>query len=178
MRKAIFAVPALLIGFQVAALADTIMPGTEIPTIDVARWDQGRIYPAHVSRDVRARDGDLAIPQGSYAELIVRQVGPDQFALDLESVTVNGNRYALDTAGPQYNLPRDTYDRGSGLVGSILGAIDDANGHVVTNGREIQVPAGAVIRFQLREPMRVVNWGDPGYSRGEYHYHREHDWYR
>ena len=60
--------------------------------IDVSRWDRGRIYPAHIARDVFPRDGDLAIPRGSSAELIVRETGPGQFTLDLESMTVNGRR--------------------------------------------------------------------------------------
>jgi hypothetical protein len=167
-----------------AARADVVLPGTEIAVrpdnpIDVARWDRGRIYPAHVARDVFARDGDLVIPRGSPVELIVRQVGPGQMSLDIESVTVNGRRYAMDTTGPQFNMPRNSYDNGGGLVGSIIGAIAGANGEQVEpRGSEIRVPAGSLLRFQLQEPLRVVNWGDPGYSNGDYHYHHEHDWYR
>lgn len=184
MKQMIWTVPALLLGMQLAAVADTILPGTEIPVrpdqpIEVSRWDRGHIYPAHVARDVHARDGDLAIPRGSYAELIVRQISPDRYTLDLESVTVNGQRYAMDTTGPQFNMPRSTMDNGAGIIGNIIGAIAGANGEqVVANGREIRVPAGAVLRFELQEPLRVVQWADPGYMNGEYHYHHEHDWYR
>src|SRR5579884_1452417 len=100
MKTIISAIPALFLGVQTVALAATIIPGTEIAVrpdapIHVTSWDRGRIYPAHVARDVVARDGDVAIPRGASAELIVRQTGPDEFALDLESVTVNGQRYAL-----------------------------------------------------------------------------------
>jgi len=184
MKMLLWAVPALLIGMQGAAMADTILPGTEIPVrpdrpIDVSHWDRGRIYPGHVARDVVARDGDVAIPRGSYAELIVRQIGPDQYTLDLESVTVNGQRYAMATSGPQFNMPESSMDNGSGVVAGIIGAIAAANGQQVeTRGGEIRVPEGSVLRFQLQEPLHVVGWADPGYMNGEYDYHHEHDWYR
>lgn len=184
MSKLFWAVPVIAVGLQFTAFADTILPGTEIAVrpdgpINVNHWDKGRIYPAHVARDVMARDGDVAIPRGSYAELIVRQTGPDEYTLDLESITVNNQRYAMDTAGPQYNMPRDSYNNGGGLVGAIAGAIEGANGEQVeTHGNNIQIPEGAVIRFNLQEPLHVVGWGDPGYRDGEYHYHHEHDWYR
>jgi hypothetical protein len=180
----VLALSIVVLGMQVSGLADTVAPGTQIEvradnTINVSKWDRGRIYPAHIARDVYARDGDVAIPRGSYAELIVRQSGPDQLALDLESITVNGRRYALDTAGPEFNARRHDYDNGAGVVGNIIGAIAGAAGaDIETHGRELRVPAGAVVRFQLQEPLRVVNWADPGYENRGYHYHRDHDWYR
>ncbi len=182
--KLVWALPVAMLGMQALVLADTIPPGAVVPVrpdqdIRVNRWDRGRIYSGHVAREVRARDGDIAIPAGSPAELIVRQIGPDQFTLDLESVTVNGQRYAMDTSGPQFNLHRNDYDQGSGLVGAIVGAVEGANGeNVEARGDHISVPAGAILRFQLQEPLHVVGWNDPGYDQGGYHYHHEHDWYR
>src|SRR5689334_18605675 len=126
--KHLLALPLILGGLQFAAWADYVPAGTEISVradqpITVARWEKGRIYPGRVSRDVRSRDGDIAVPRGSYAEMIVRQVGPNQLALDLESVTVNGRRYVMDTTGPQFNANRGSYDNGAGIVGSIVGAL-------------------------------------------------------
>jgi len=183
MRKCLLALPALLL-CSLPAFADTILPGMDIQVrpdqpIDVARWDRGRIYTAHVTRDVVAQDGDIAIPRGSEAELIVRQVGPEELALDLESITVKGRRYALDTTGPQYHMPQATRDQGSGLLGTIVGALAGANGEQVQpRGEHIRVPADALLTFRLQEPLHVVNWGDPGYQEGGYHYHHDHDWYR
>lgn len=180
--KCLWALPAFLICSPM--FADVIPPGVSVPVrsdapIDVSHWDRGRIYPAHVARDVMARDGDVAIPRGSEAELIVRQLGPGQYTLDLESVTVNGRRYVLDTQGPQYNMPRTSYDSGNGVVGAIVGAIAGANGdQVQPRGAEIRVPEGSMITFQLQEPLRVSNWRDPGYENGPYHYHHDRDWYR
>ena len=174
----------MLICGGIPVLAATILPGTEIQVrsdaaIDVGRWDRGRIYPAHVVREVHAQDGDVVVPRDSEAELIVRQTGADQFAVDLESITVHGQRYAMDTAGPQYNMPESNYHQGNGIIGAIAGAIAGANGErVQPNGGEIRVPAGSVITFRLQQPLHVVSWNDPGYRRGEDHYHRDGDWYR
>jgi len=87
--------------------ADTVLAGTQIQVrpdteIHVSKWDRGRIYTGHVSRDIPAADGDVAIPRGSNVELIVRQLGPERMAIDIESVTVNGRRYVLDSSGPQF----------------------------------------------------------------------------
>jgi hypothetical protein len=106
MRNFLWVVPAILSGIHSAAIADTVLPGTEIAVktdqpIELHTWDRGRIYPAHVARDVVARDSDVAIPGGASAELIVRQTGPNEMALDLESVIVNGRRYAMDTTGSE-----------------------------------------------------------------------------
>jgi len=120
-----------------------------------------------------ARDGQVAIPRGAYAELIVRQVGPNELVLDLESVTVNGTRYALDTEGPEFHA-NPGYNTGAGILGNIVGAIAG----VEVRGQRIQVPASSVLRFQLEAPLRVATWGDPGYDQRGYHYHRDHDWYR
>jgi len=99
-------------------------------------------------------------------------------ALDLESLTVNGMRYTMDTTGPQFNMPRNDYDNGGGLVGSIIGAISGGQVQVETRGNEVRVPAGSTVTFQLQEPLHVVSWNDPGYMRNGQHYHRDGDWYR
>ena len=181
MKQLLLALPMVLICTQFAARADTLLPGTQIRVrsesqVGVSRWDRGRIYPARVAQDVYARDGDLAIPRGSYAELIVRETGPGQLALDLESVTANGRRYVMDATGPQFNMDANTYNSGAGLLGTIVGAIAG----VETRGGEIRVPSGSVLTFQLQEPLYLVGWQDEGYMQNGYHYHRyeRHGWYR
>ena len=182
--KALLAFPLLFVGLQFPVLADTILPGTEIQVridhpIQVDQWDRGRIYPAYVARDVVAADGDVTIPRGSYAEMIVRQVGPDRMALDLESITVNDHRYVMDTSGPQFHMSENQYNNGGGLVGGIIGAIAGATGtQVETQGNRIYVPGDTVLRFRLDQPLHTADWRDPGYENNNYHYHRDHDWYR
>lgn len=183
MQKLIWTVPALLIGMQIRASAGTILPGTQIQVrtdqpIEMHRWDRGRIYPARVAKDVFARNGEIAVPRGSYAELIVRETGPNQMALDLESVTVNGMRYAMDSTGPQFNMPSAEYNNGARLLSNIVGAISGGQVQVETTGNEIRVPPDSMLTFQLQEPLHVVGWNDPGYSHDGEHYHRDGDWYR
>jgi hypothetical protein len=161
----------------IAARADTVLAGTQIQVrpdsqIEVSRWDRGRIYTGQVARDVVARDGDVAIPRGSNVELIVRQIGPERMAIDLESVTVNGRRYVLDSTGPRFHT--EEYENGGGLVGAIVGAVSG----VRAEGGEISVPAESILSFQTRAPLHVVDWQDPGYEREGHHYHRDNDWYR
>jgi len=177
MRTLLCLTPTIFIAMQITSRADTVLAGTQIQVrpdnqIEVSKWDKGRIYPGHVERDVVARDGDVAIPRGSTVELIVRQVGPERMALDLESVTVSGRRYVMDSSGPSFHTPE--YENGGGLVGAIVGAIAG----VRAEGNEVVIPANSVLTFQTRAPLRVVEWQDPGYEREGYHYHREHDWYR
>ena len=175
MRTLIWLAPALFFGMQVAASADTILPGTTIQVrtdapIELHLWDRGRIYPAHVTRNVYARDGDLAIPAGSYAELVVRRVGEDDMALDLQSVSVNGNRYVMDTQGPRYDVQRSQSN--GGLLGTIVGALSGGQMQVMTQGSEIEVPANARLTFQLDQPLSTV---DLRYDRDHYRYRPDYD---
>src|ERR1051325_5464326 len=86
-----------------------LIPGTLItvrPTeaIDVERKDY-RVYTGIIDRDVRGGNGQLAIPRGSTAELIVRVARDNDLILDLESVTVNGQRYAIKTGRVRGRVP-------------------------------------------------------------------------
>src|SRR4030095_7925833 len=56
----------------------------------------GRIYQGIVDNDVMDDQGRLAIASGATAELMVRRPGDTEFIIDLESITVNGRRYAVD----------------------------------------------------------------------------------
>jgi hypothetical protein len=88
-----------------------LTPGTSIPVrtneaIDVERRDN-RVYNGIVDQEVRGDNGHIAIPRGSNAELIVR-VGPNNdLILDLESVVVNGQRYAIKADTNRVGSQRD-----------------------------------------------------------------------
>jgi hypothetical protein len=142
-----------------------IQPGTNVTvrtgqTIDVERRDN-RVYAAIVDQDVRGDNGRLAIPRGSTAELIVRVTRDNDLVLDLESVTVNGQRYALRTDANRVESQRD-----NSLVGSIVGAL--SGGQV--QGRAVRVPGGSLLTFRIQQPldMGVV---DRGIMRDGRHYH-------
>lgn len=209
MRKLLVTVPALVLGLQFCAFADVIPTGAEIEVrtdtpIELRSWERGRIYSAHVDRDIVARDGDVSIPRGAPAELIVREAGPHEMVLDLESVTVNGRRYVVDAASPEFNTRArqglgengrtGRFVGGGAILGTIIGAIagggkgaaigaltgaaGGAGAQVLTRGGEIRVPAESQLTFRLQAPMHVADWREPGYDQNGNHYHRQNDWYR
>jgi hypothetical protein len=143
-------------------------PGTMISirtneAIDVERRDN-RVYYGTVDQDVRGDNGRLAIPRGSNVELIVRVARDNDLILDLESVVVNGQRYAIKTEPNRVESQRD-----NSLVGAIVGAVSGGQ----YTGRAVRIPRNAVVSFRLGRPldMGVV---DRGVTRDRYHYH---DWY-
>src|SRR5689334_10391147 len=74
----------------------TVIPIRTNEAIDVERRSN-RVYYGIVDRDVRGENGRIAIPRGANAELIVRVEPDNDLILDLESVVINGQRYAIRT---------------------------------------------------------------------------------
>jgi hypothetical protein len=146
-----------------------LVPGTSITVrpseaIDVERKDN-RVYTAVVDRDVMGGNGQLAIPRGSRAELIVRVARDNDLILDLESVTVNGQRYAIKTEATRVESGRD-----NSLVGTIVGAI---NGGQV-QGRSVRIPRDTPLSFRLDRPLEI-GVPDRGVTREGRHYHDYYD---
>lgn len=140
-------------------------PGTVISVrtqdpINVERTDN-RIFSGTVDQEVRGDNGRLAIPRGSQVELIVRIARDNDLILDLDSVMVNGQRYAISTDPNRIQSQSD-----NSVVGSILGAI---NGGEV-QGRAVRLPRGSLITFRIDRPMDL-GVADRGVDRGGYHYH-------
>jgi hypothetical protein len=124
-------------------------PGTMIQVrtneaID-ARRAENRIYSAIVDRDVRGDNRRIVIPRGSNVELTVRVARDNDLLLDLDSVVVNGERYAIRT-DPNRVESRSDY----GIVGSIVGAL---GGEV--RGRAVRVPRDSVVTFRLERPLEI-----------------------
>jgi hypothetical protein len=126
--------------------------------IDTARTDH-RVYTAIVDQDVRGENGRLAIPRGSTAELIVRTDRVGDLVLDLESVSVNGERYAVQADPKQI-------DSGDSLVGAIVGAIKGGD----VRGRAVRIPRDTVMAFRLDRPLNI-GVADRGVTRDGNHYH-------
>ena len=178
-----------------------IEPGTAI-TVRTDRFissdrSDGRIYTGTVDQDVMAENNRLAIPRGSPVEMIVR-IAPDKdLALDLESVTVNGQRYALDADARIESEKRDgvganqrtaEHVGGGAILGSIIGAIAGggkgaaigagagaaagAGTEAITRGREVRVPAESLLTFRLQQPL-VIGMQDRGFDRDGSHFHSD-----
>jgi hypothetical protein len=206
MSNKVFKLPIAAIAFGMIAFAqDTVPVGTTVnvrtnDTIDMRDASDGRIFTGTVERDVIGRDGRIAIPRGANAELIVRNVGRDDLALDLESITVEGRRYVVSTVDQPYDADRKAgvgknsrtgkYVGGGAVLGTIIGAIAGggkgaaigalaggaagAGTQTLTRGRNVHVPAESVLTFRLDQPL-VLGRGDSsrdrGYDRDGRHYH-------
>ena len=182
------------------ALARTISAGTNISVrtneaIDVKKTD-GRVFTAVVDQDVLDTNGGVAIPKGSTAEVIVKKASGRDLAIDLESVTVNAQRYAVsaDTEGAGSgqrdgigkNRRTAEYVGGGALVGAIVGAIAGggkgaaigaaagagagAGAQVLTRGKAVKVPAESLLTFRLEQPLQLAA-ADRGFTRNGRHYH-------
>jgi hypothetical protein len=190
--------------FTLYAQSDRVPRGAEIvvrtnETIDAKHPSDSRIYSAVVDRDVLDRSGKVVIPRGSEAELIMRDGSESDIVLDLESVTVSGRRYTVDTAsesvsarteereGVGANKRTGKYVGGGAVIGSIIGAIAGggrgaaigaatgagagAIGQTATRGGKVRLPAESLLTFRLDRGMRV-GAADEGYMRDGAHYHR------
>ncbi len=186
------------------AQADSVPAGTDITvrtnqTIDLKDASDGRIYTGVVDRDVLDSSGRVAIPRGSNAELVVRNINSSERAVDLESITVGGNRYVVAATGADNAVTTEKegvgknkrtakYVGGGAVIGSMIGAIAGggkgaaigaiaggaagAGAQTITRGRDIHVPAESLLTFRLDRPLMLSHSGDNGYSRNGRHYHR------
>src|ERR1051326_4295287 len=79
----------------------TIEAGTTITvrtneSINAGNSD-GRVFSGVVDQDVVNNRDNVAIPRGANVELLVKRIAKNQIALDLDSVTVNGQRYGIQS---------------------------------------------------------------------------------
>ena len=145
--------------------ARTIGVGTNIPVrnneaIDVQKSD-GQAFSGAVYQDVLDEKGDVAIPKGSYAKLIVKSSSDEYLALDLESVEVNGLRYAVTTVvdltdGEQKGGLETAARTGGGVDGVKL---VHAIAQVLTRGRAVQIPAESFLTFRLERSLEMGGGG-------------------
>jgi len=126
--------------------ASTISSGVSIPvrTTDMidANAADGRIYTGVVDSDVTDVNGRVAIPRGSTAELMVKRGSNNEITLDMESITVNGERYAVQSAtnpvGTSGSLG-STIENGSGSIGA-----NKTTGEYIGGGALLGTIVGAI----------------------------------
>jgi len=144
----------------------------------------GRIYTAIAEKDVVDSSGQVVIPRGSAAQLVVRDIsksgalGGQEVALDLQSVTVGGQTYLVSaedvrTGNQGVGANRRTAEMVGGgavlgtllgavagggkgaAIGAIAGAAAGAGVQVLTRGKTVNVPAETVLTFRLDQPLTL-----------------------
>ena len=141
----------------------------------------GRVFSGVVDQDVVNRNGNVAIPRGATVELLVKKIAKNQIALDLESVTVNGQRYGIQTQDSVVNSQQSDglgansrtgeFLGGGAVIGAIIGAIAGggkgaaiggglgaaagAGTQVLTRGKNVNVPAESLVTFRLQQPLQT-----------------------
>lgn len=180
-------VAVLMLCFSLAAVAQTtrtLSEGTEIKvrtdTSIPAKPARGAVYAATISEDVVDINGNVAIPQGTRAQLVAVPKGDgDDTILDLRSVTLNGKRYNLTStgrstgsgAGLGANKRTAKYVGGGAAIGAVLGALMGGGkgaaigalaggaagaGAQVYTGRKRDIPAETELSFKLAQELRLA----------------------
>jgi hypothetical protein len=166
--------------------------GTEVPvrteeTIDSGTAVEGQTFAAEIDSDVRDANKDIVIPRGANAQIVIKSAsqggkirGASDLVIDLQSVSIGGQQYALSTAdlaqtgkdGVGENKRTAKYVGGGAAVGAIIGAIAGhgkgaaigagsgavAGGaaQVLTKGGSISIPAESLLTFKLDQALKVV----------------------
>ena len=151
-------------------------------TIDSKAAQEGQSFPATIAENVVSSTGEILIAKGSDASLTIRKAGGNDLLLDLQSVTVAGKTYAVNSgdlnetnrrAGIGKNSRTAKMVGGGAVVGTIIGAIAGhgkgaavgavtgaaAGGaaQVLTKGKEIRVPAESILTFRLNAPLQLAS---------------------
>jgi hypothetical protein len=145
---------------------------------------EGQTFSAQVAEDIRDSDGSIAIPRGSDATLVTRRLeGNGDITLDVDSISVGGRRYRVSTEDQELENRRDgvggnkrtgQFVGGGAVFGAIIGAIAGggkgaaigavagagagAGAQIITQGKEVHVPAETVLHFRLDRPLRLHLW--------------------
>src|SRR4029077_11564777 len=122
--------------------------GTELSvrneeTIDSGTAAEGQTYAAEIADDVLDGAGDVVIPHGSNAQIVIRSAskggrfrGTSDLVLDLQSASVEGQKYLISTSdlrqsgkqGIGANQRTAEYTGGGAALGAIIGAIAGGGG--------------------------------------------------
>jgi hypothetical protein len=122
--------------------------------------------------DVLENSGAVAIRKGSNVELIIRSATASDLVLDIDSVTIGGQRFLVSTS----DLKREAGGIGANrrtagmvgggaaagavigaivgggkgaAIGAAIGAAGGAGAVVVTKGKTVKVPAETILKFKL-----------------------------
>jgi len=156
-----------------------------VEVIDSRSSAVDQTFAAIVERAVTNAAGQVIIPSGASAQLVIRQIstggatGSPEMVLDVRSITVDGRRYLVSTTDlvetSETGIGKNTRTAetigGGTLFGTLIGAIagggkgaaigaavgaaGGAGVQVLTRGRDVQVPAETVLSFKLDKPVAL-----------------------
>lgn len=171
--------PRAVTGRRLEAPAGTELVVRTVETIDSRTAGADQIFSAIVEREVTNDSGHVVVPEGSSAQLMIRQVssggatGSPEMVLDIQSITIDGRRYLVSTADVtlqsetgigKNKRTAQTVGAGAALgtiigaiagggkgaaIGVLAGAAGGAGVQVLTKGRDVHVPAETVVKFRL-----------------------------
>ncbi len=192
---ALLASGILAYGQSAGSRSSMVVPsGSEIAVrtneaIDSSTARANQKFSGTVQQAVNGPNGEVLIPEGSPAELVVRQVstggttGSPEVALDLSSVDIGGHQYVVGSRELQQtnqqgigkNKRTGEMVGGGAALGTLLGAIAGGGkgavigavagaaaggtAQVLTRGKEVKVPAETTLKFRLDKPLRLDSAG-------------------
>jgi hypothetical protein len=107
-------------------------------SIDSGKASEGQTFDAQVTRDCKDADGDIVIPRGSQARVVIKSAsgggafhGKADLVLDMQSVMIDGKVYSIGTAdiaqkgrdNVGINKRTAEFTGGGAALGAIIGAI-------------------------------------------------------
>ena len=144
---------------------------------------EGRTYQGEIATEVVDADKKVLLPRGAQVELVVlggqgeerrqrrgspartaeRDRGGQTYLVVSEEVKktsgLGANRRTAETVGGGAALGTligAAAGGGTGaVIGGLVGAAAGAAVQVLTQGKEVRIPAESVLRFQLDEPIRL-----------------------
>lgn len=173
------------------AIASVVPAGARLTVrnneaIDSKTAAPGQTYSAVVVRNVVDTRGRVVIPDGSPATLVVRGArsqgelqGRSELALDIDSVSVRGRRYRVETTdvvqkgreGVGTNKRTAKFLGGGTALGTLLGAVAGGGRgaaigaisgaaagtatQAITRGKGVRVPSETLMTFRLEAPIHI-----------------------
>ena len=158
--------------------------------------DAGRVgetYSGSVANEVLDQNGRVAIPKGSRAEMRLVSTGSNSkdMTLDLDSVTVDGRRYKIQSEalnagsnqkqGVGANKRTGKFVGGGAVAGTLIGALAGggkgaaigalaggaagAGAQTLTRGKSLDIPAETVLRFKIEDGISLRAGSTSSYRR-------------
>jgi hypothetical protein len=145
----------------------------------------GATFDAQVAQEIQDQSGNVLVPMGSRAELVVVEAssggaaGTPTVELAIRSITLNGRKQQIHTANQEekgvagIGANRRTAEMVGGAaalgtligavagggkgaaIGAAVGAAGGAATQVLTRGKEVQIPAETVLTFRLDQPWAI-----------------------